>query len=150
MYPALQIHWQRGHDPELQVRDCQGKPPSEQSESEVVKSISLSSFTHAQLHLLLQCNRLSPSKWSGRGPLGRVGSPECAELEAGRLGEWGRLALGLVALGIMATLARILYHRGWAPWRHLGGKAARRHTKLRKDGSCPDTIGASQASDVEL
>lgn len=56
MYGSVEVSWVRGMDPEMQVHQCNGKPPSKRpSEQVALKTFRLSSYTHEELHWLLQC-----------------------------------------------------------------------------------------------
>eukprot|EP00933_Yihiella_yeosuensis_P000231 TRINITY_DN100371_c0_g1_i1.p1 TRINITY_DN100371_c0_g1~~TRINITY_DN100371_c0_g1_i1.p1 ORF type:complete len:148 (+),score=14.30 TRINITY_DN100371_c0_g1_i1:266-709(+) len=64
MYPNLEITWKRGHDPEMEVWDCHGQPPSLQLEGpepgEPRLTIDLSPFSTKDMHFLVQCHGIRP------------------------------------------------------------------------------------------
>ena len=54
-YPSVEVVWQRGHDPELEIWSCDGRKPSELAKSESANlRISLSPYETGELHYLLQ------------------------------------------------------------------------------------------------
>lgn len=117
MYPALEIYWKRSHDPELEVRECLGRPPSAFNGSKLVKSYNLAQFSYDQLHLLMSCKRFSPTV--------SPSASECAALEREyeRQTGWGflfpsalsteELLYALAKLAIAALLAKWAHGLGW-------------------------------------
>lgn len=59
MYDAVEVSWIRGRDPEILVLNCEGQPPSKREDIVALKTIKLASYTHEQLHWLLQCEGFS-------------------------------------------------------------------------------------------
>ena len=58
-YKMVEVTWQRGHDPELELYECSGSPPSQLAKSvEPDLRIALSPFETKDLHVLLQCHGL--------------------------------------------------------------------------------------------
>lgn len=81
LYPAVEILWLRGHDPEMEVRSCTGQPPSSSRGSvEPVKKVSLARFNTQELHVLMQCNGLTATKTSRWAVLPEELADKCASL----------------------------------------------------------------------
>ena len=59
MYDSVEVSWVRGHDPEIQIHQCDGVPPSQRGNAVALKTLSLSTYTHEELHWMLQCEGFS-------------------------------------------------------------------------------------------
>jgi len=157
LYPNLQIIWERGHDPEIEILNCSGRSPQADVNSEVSERMDLAPFTSEDLHLLLQCFGLKPSgggrkadaaalrvKWL---PAGDAAVPECKRLrELGKAGSWWQwiqsASLKLLALAMVILLLFIMWRFCFADVRR-----SKRHLPWRgkvKDDDFPDEIGLSE------
>mmetsp|Transcript_68822 Transcript_68822/g.201553 ORF Transcript_68822/g.201553 Transcript_68822/m.201553 type:complete len:147 (-) Transcript_68822:71-511(-) len=146
MYPALEIQWERHHDPELQIRDCHGVPPSEQSASEVIKSLSLAHFGHLQVHQVLQCNDIHPLRWDQPEPMVQKGTPECEDLQDTSYSLLAKLAPGFLALGLLLVWC----WRGCPLQRLVGWTPVARSRKVKREDSRTGVIGAAREVEIEL
>ena len=64
-YKMVEVSWQRGHDPELELYSCSGSAPSQMAKSvEPEKRIALSPFETQDLHVLLQCQGLEAPEYA--------------------------------------------------------------------------------------
>jgi len=126
LYPALEIKWQRGHDPDIEVRRCTSlrdpKGPSDDESagpnsqgSELVETVSLARFNTVQLHYLLQCYGMSPSRPTATTPIAASAAVACAELPPPGW-SWMSITLGVFALCLpLGLLARCLRLGPWQP-----------------------------------
>jgi len=158
-YPNLEITWERGHDPELEARNCTGSPPSQDLNTEVIR-MDLSPFTTEELHLLVQCLGLIPLGSQSRDAALQIPQlpsiypervRECKRLrEMGAAGSWwhwlGSLTLKLLALGVVILLCFLL-------WKFClsGGAGAMRGSKRQfpwhgkvKEEDADDEIGLAE------
>lgn len=98
IYPSVEVTWRRGHDPEIEVRECNGEPPSSQlgpGGPQPIIKIGLSPFSTDQIHYLLQCHGIYP------GSKAPISTPRAA-----------------TSAKACEKLPEVL-ERGWWPW--IGG-----------------------------
>lgn len=91
-YPSVEVTWQRGHDPELELWACNGSPPSSMAKSNLEPSarIALSPYQTAELHFLLQCHGIQPVPGSPapRVPTGEDACERIANISAWQPWHW--------------------------------------------------------------
>lgn len=109
MYASVEVNWVRGRDPEMQVHNCDGRPPSKNEDLTEVKTVKLSSYTHDELHWVLQCHgfvfeNATAAKALAPAPLPRDAACEAlAAVDAQRM--WRYYS---IAAGILITCAFVL------------------------------------------
>ena len=54
-YPQVEVFWQRGHDPELEIWSCHGRKPTDMAKEGLVpaEKMALSPYETGDLHYLL-------------------------------------------------------------------------------------------------
>lgn len=52
-YPLVEVSWQRGHDPEVEFWNCDGRPPSKLKGEKPALTVALSPYETTELHSLL-------------------------------------------------------------------------------------------------
>ena len=63
-YPLVEVSWQRGHDPEVEFWNCDGRPPSKLKGEKPALTVALSPYETTELHSLLQCHGIFPANGS--------------------------------------------------------------------------------------
>jgi len=143
LYPALEIQWKRGHDPQLEVRRCRTardprRPAGESgaggvSDSELVEKVSLASFNTAQLHYLLQCHGLTPARRIAATPVAESAARACEMLPEPFWGSSTMYLSGVLLLLPLALALRWCGIRPGGPARFLGTRGAK--LKREEDGA---------------
>ena len=127
-----EITWLRGHDPEMEVHSCDGKPPSARIELGLQPSarIALSPFSTQDLHFLLQCQGLQPAADS-QAPRADSKADACAKLPEisswwdWRL-QWAAILVCVILLFTVPVVILCRISKGSGPLlrhRRLGPKA---------------------------
>lgn len=165
IYPELEIKWKRGSDPELQVRHCSSprdprRPRAEAGaetgaeRSEPVAVVNLAPYDQTQLHYLMQCHGLVPSRTTKATPSAASRKEACDLVPPDRWA-WARSGVVpglLVVLGLLAILGLSLrgLRGGVLPCRWLGAAGARgrggvgRRKAKKEDVSQPDSAPAAE------
>jgi len=121
----LEIRWQRGHDPEIQVmrcipppRDAKRPPKIGQEVSPALMTESLSRYDRTTLHYFMQCHGMFPVRHTDATPLVESAVEACLKLPEPSSWSWiGLLVLLASCLAGLGLLARWL--RGGGPVRGL-------------------------------
>lgn len=151
LYPDLEIKWQRGEDPHLEVRRCKAprdkrRPAGEEGaagveESELLETVSLSPFDNVHLHYLLQCHGLALARQGKETPVAESREEACKLLPDT---SWGRTTMFVV--GTLVLLPALLAVRclRTAPARLIGGP---RGGKVKQEDASSED--ASENFDLE-
>ena len=136
-YPSVEVTWQRGHDPELELWTCSGSPPSSMAKSKLEPSmrIALSPYQTVDLHFLLQCHGIQPANGS---PAVRAASVEeaCERIDKAKAAMWQPwLQLSAVAVFLISLVVVYRYCPCWH-----GASSCRRH-KAKLDDVAADEVG---------
>lgn len=107
----LEVFWKRGHDPVLEVMRCippkdHKKPPKLGEEvGPVLLKESLSRYSHAQLHYLMQCHGLALVRQTADTPVAESAHDACAKLP--EPATWGWLAYVALLAGAIAVIGML-------------------------------------------
>ncbi|CAJ1448246.1 unnamed protein product [Effrenium voratum] len=106
----VELSWERGHDPELEVYACGGTSPSASLErgQQPLAKVALAPFDTQELHFLLQCHGIAPL------PGAKVPTAATAQEACGRLPEVRGWPLQSILLSVALTVLLVLL------WRHRG------------------------------
>lgn len=141
LYGDLEVRWQRGHDPELEVGRC--VDASGKVEQHWTQKMSLAPFTTEQLHYLMQCHGMTPK----RGAAVPVAEPAaaCDFLPKSEESSWSKWVIAAV----LALLLMVLVRCCILPYACPGGVCGPR-SKLKREDFSPISQEETELARAEV